>query len=87
MAKKRTGFDFEQSLAELEALVTSMERGDLSLEDSLQGFERGVQLARACHAALADAEQKVRILLEKEGRETLEPLASGPTEDDDAAPL
>ena len=46
--KKSTGPGFEKSLQELEDLVAKMEQGDLSLEDSLQHFEKGVQLSRAC---------------------------------------
>ena len=53
MAKKRTDTpNFERSLQELEALVEKMEQGDLSLEDSLSHFERGVQLSRTCQQAL-----------------------------------
>jgi exodeoxyribonuclease VII small subunit len=55
--------DFEKSMAELEALVERLERGDLSLEESLKQFERGVILARSCQTALKAAEQKVEILL------------------------
>ncbi len=66
--------DFETALAELESLVEQMEQGDLSLDESLKQFERGVQLTRACQTALKDAEQKVQILLEKDGRTTLEPF-------------
>ncbi|HPY41094.1 MAG TPA: exodeoxyribonuclease VII small subunit [Thiolinea sp.] len=63
MAKKETTKpDFEQSLQELEALVLKMEAGDLSLEDSLKEFERGVQLTRQCQEALTVAEQRVKLL-------------------------
>ncbi|HKE44198.1 MAG TPA: exodeoxyribonuclease VII small subunit [Steroidobacteraceae bacterium] len=55
--------DFEQCMAELEALVERLERGDLPLEESLKQFERGVLLARSCQTALKAAEQKVEILL------------------------
>ncbi|MDT8387034.1 MAG: exodeoxyribonuclease VII small subunit [Thiogranum sp.] len=68
--------DFETALAELEALVEKMEQGDMSLDDSLQQFERGVQLTRSCQQALQAAEQKVQLLLEKNGQEALEPLDS-----------
>ncbi len=70
--------DFEAALAELEALVEKMEQGELSLEESLAQFERGVQLTRSCQQALQAAEQKVQILLEKDGKAGLEPF------DDDA---
>ena len=64
--------DFETALAELEALVEKLEQGDLSLDESLQQFERGVQLTRSCQQALKQAEQKVQILLEKDGEQSLE---------------
>lgn len=72
MPRKDNTFNFEKSLQELEALVEKMEGGDLSLEDSLKCFERGVTLTRDCQKALAEAEQKVRILLKNEGKESLE---------------
>ena len=77
MSRKRTTPpDFEQALAELETLVEKMEQGDLSLEESLQSFERGIQLTRNCQQALQAAEQKVQILLEKDGGAQLEDFAS-----------
>ncbi|HRJ51166.1 MAG TPA: exodeoxyribonuclease VII small subunit [Candidatus Thiothrix moscowensis] len=54
--------DFETAMAELEALVQRMESGDLSLEDSLREFERGVQLTRICQDVLKVAEQRVKLL-------------------------
>lgn len=60
--------DFEQSLKELEEIVERMERGDASLEESLQQFERGIALTRACQQALKAAEQKVDILIEENGK-------------------
>lgn len=74
MTKKKSAPSFEESLAELEKLVEHMEKGDISLEESLQCFERGVMLTRTCQKALQEAEQKVRILLEKNGQQTLEPF-------------
>jgi len=53
-----------------------MEQGDLSLEQSLQHFERGVQLTRACQQALKEAEQKVETLLQKNGQEEIVPFDS-----------
>lgn len=61
------GAAFEAALAELEGIVEALEQGDLSLDESLQRFERGVQLTRACQTALKNAEQKVEILLRKTG--------------------
>ena len=60
--------DFESSLDELEGLVERMEQGDNSLEDSLKDFERGIELTRNCQTALNEAEQKVQILLQKDGK-------------------
>lgn len=57
--------DFEKSLAELEQIVERLERGDLSLDESLQQFERGVQLTKSCQTALKQAEHKVEVLLRK----------------------
>jgi exodeoxyribonuclease VII small subunit len=72
--------DFEQSLAELEALVAKLEQGDVPLEDALKTFERGVALTRQCQTALRTAQQKVEILLARDGGETVESFAD---EDDD----
>ena len=80
MAKKQQqAAPFEQSLKELETLVEKMEQGDLSLEESLQHFERGVQLTRACQQALKEAEQKVETLLIKNGQEEVVPFDSEDT--------
>ena len=72
--KDNDGLDFEQALAELEALVARMEKGDLPLEDALKSFERGIELTRMCQTALKDAEQKVQILVERDGKQSLEPF-------------
>lgn len=63
--KKEQTASFEESLSELEALVERMEGGDLSLEESLQAFERGIALTKTCQQALQAAEQKVEILTAK----------------------
>ncbi len=55
--------DFEASLEQLESLVQSMEDGELSLEQSLEAFEKGIRLTRECQKALQEAEQKVQYLL------------------------
>jgi exodeoxyribonuclease VII small subunit len=67
-------FQFETALNELDQLVEKMEQGDLTLEESLQSFERGVGLARACQDALKTAEQKVQILVKNNGKSTLVPF-------------
>lgn len=53
---------FETSLDELEQLVQNMEKGELSLDDSLAAYERGVGLYRQCQTALEQAELRVRLL-------------------------
>ena len=54
--------DFEKSLQELEEIVGKMEQGQLSLEQSLDAFESGVQLTKQCQATLKSAQQRVSIL-------------------------
>ncbi len=71
MATKRSKLNFEATLAELEALVSRMEQGDISLEESLHLYERGIKLSRICQEALRSAEQKVQILQEKQGQEQI----------------
>lgn len=66
MARK-TSINFEKSLAELEQLVEDMEDGELSLEDALKHFEKGIALATGCQKALQQAEQKVEQLVDKNG--------------------
>jgi exodeoxyribonuclease VII small subunit len=75
MPKKKTIPSFEDALAELEQTVNRLERGDLSLEESLEAFERGVGLTRLCQKSLQEAEQKVQILIEKNGSQVLESFA------------
>ena len=77
--------DFEQSLAELEALVAKLEQGDVPLEDALKTFERGVALTRQCQTALRTAQQKVEVLLARNGDESVEPFADDEDDDDDNA--
>lgn len=68
MANKKTdSFNFEQALENLEELVTAMEEGELSLEESLQAFEKGIKLTRECQSALKKAEQKVQVLINEDG--------------------
>ena len=71
---KKNPLSFEQALAELEHLVATMEQGELSLEESLKSFERGVELTRTCQQALKEAEQKIEILTQKSSDAELEPF-------------
>lgn len=69
---------FEQSLDALEQLVERMERGEMSLEDSLAAYERGVGLYRRCQQALEAAELRVRLLSDPEQPASGEPFAPLP---------
>jgi exodeoxyribonuclease VII small subunit len=55
---------FEQQMAELEQVVERLERGDLTLEENVALYERGVMLSRACKQQIADAERRVQVLQE-----------------------
>lgn len=66
--------EFENSLNELEALVERMEGGDLSLDESLKSFERGISLFRRCQGTLEQAELRVRLLLDPEDPDSARPL-------------
>lgn len=70
------GINFEDAMAELEKLVAQMEEGDLSLDESLQAFERGVMLTRQCQQALSQAELRVQALTDTDTLIDLDPDAS-----------
>lgn len=74
--KKAESLTFEQSMQELEELVSKMEQGELPLEDALKSFERGIQLARHSQKQLKEAEQKVQILTSQNGQQTLDVFES-----------
>jgi exodeoxyribonuclease VII small subunit len=65
---------FESSLDELEKVVKQLEAGDLSLERSIELFERGVTLSDACRKQLEDAETRVEMLIRRDGKITAEPF-------------
>ncbi|TMM46015.1 exodeoxyribonuclease VII small subunit [Colwellia ponticola] len=68
MAKKKLeNLSFEESLHELDTIVQSLEQGDLSLEESMALFERGLNLSQLSQVKLQTAEQKVQLLLDKNG--------------------
>ncbi len=71
--------DFEQSLDALEHLVEKMEQGQMSLEDSLAAYERGVGLYRRCQQALEQAELRVRLLSDPEQPDSAEPFGDVPS--------
>jgi len=58
--------NFEEAMLELEQIVSKLEKGDVSLEDSITNFQQGIELSRYCAAKLDDAEKKISILLQDE---------------------
>ncbi len=73
--------NFEASLDLLEQLVEKMEHGEMSLEDSLAAYERGVGLYRRCQQALEQAELRVRLLSDPQQPERAEPFPGRATDD------
>jgi len=69
--KKPSLKNFEHKLEELEDLVENLESGDLDLEEALTQFEKGIKMTRECQQALNAAEQRVKILVEKDGEDQL----------------
>jgi exodeoxyribonuclease VII small subunit len=65
---------FETSMDELEKVVRELEGGDLSLDRSLELFERGMNLSGACRKQLEEAETRVEMLIRKDGKITAEPF-------------
>jgi len=59
-------FDFNKGLTELEQIVKQMDSADLSLDESLKLFEKGVSLTKLCQRALQDAEAKISLLIDDE---------------------
>jgi exodeoxyribonuclease VII small subunit len=75
MSKKtEAGPDFEKTLAELEKLVSNLEEGDLSLNESLSGFKRGIELTQQCQAVLDNAQQTVEQLTDNDDQDSLKPF-------------
>jgi exodeoxyribonuclease VII small subunit len=78
--QKQATPDFEAALAELEAIVQRLEQGEISLEESLRQYERGVALTRSCQQALQQAEEKIRVLAKGAGAELVERDFEAPDE-------
>lgn len=78
---KDDAVNLEKSLTEVTKLIEKMEHGDLSLEQSLETFEQGITLIKTCQKILTDAEQKVQMLIEKNGKAELAPYASEKNKD------
>ena len=66
--------EFEKTLAELEKLVVNLEKGDLSLDESLSGFKHGIELTQQCQAVLDNAQQTVEQLLNNDDQSSLKPF-------------
>ncbi len=80
-AKETTNQSFEQAVGELEQIIVALEQGELPLEDALKQFERAVTLSRISQEKLQSAEQKVRLLLQKQGTEQLVEIPNDNQED------
>ncbi|RTR32805.1 exodeoxyribonuclease VII small subunit [Shewanella canadensis] len=76
MAKKPENLTFEESLCELERIVSDLEQGDVSLDDALKQFERGIKLVRNSQGKLEQAQQKVAILLQEDENASLATYAT-----------
>lgn len=76
---------FGEALGELEGIVSTLESGQLELEESLTRYERGVALLRALQAKLADAQQKVTVLIGELETEASEADARSAAADEDAS--
>ncbi len=66
--------DFEKALAELERLVRKLESGELTLDESLSEFKKGVELTRLCQSVLDQAQQSVNQLLDIEDESSAQPF-------------
>ena len=75
-SKKPENMSFEDAMTELQTIVQNMENGQLTLEDSLKHFERGVGLVASTQNKLKQAEQKVQILMQQgQNQQTLQPFS------------
>lgn len=71
--------NFEKSITELENIVKTLEGGNLSLDEMVQYFEKGIKLSAECNKLLDEAESKINVLVKKDGEITKQDFA--PTED------
>lgn len=65
MTSTKTPIQFEQALSDLDQTVEALERGDLSLEEALKTYEKGVQLVQHCQKSLQEAENRVKAISEQ----------------------
>ena len=71
--------NFEDTMKELEVIATQLERGDLNLDESVEKFEKGMELSKRCSKILENAEKKIMILINN-GEELKEEKFETPTE-------
>ena len=67
MAKSKTKLTFEQALAKLEEIVSQIEEGEISLEDSIDKYGEGIKLITQCRTILDSAEKKIQMLVKDSG--------------------
>lgn len=61
--------NFEDTMKELQDVVDKLEKGNLTLDDSLDEFQKGIRLSKLCSKKLDDIEKKITILVEKQNGE------------------
>lgn len=71
--------NFEKSITELENIVKTLESGNLSLDEMIKNFERGIKLSADCNKLLDEAENKINVLIKKDGEITKQEFV--PSED------
>ncbi len=84
--KKPDALSFEEALRRLEEIVARLESGEEDLDRMIDSFEEGVQLVRICNQRLDAIERRIEQLVQKEGRETVEPLPTSEDEPQDGPP-
>ena len=67
MEQKENKDNFEEKMGQLEKIVAELEKGDLSLETSVEKFEQGMKISKECSKMLEDTEKKITIILENNG--------------------
>ena len=84
MAKESLKQTYEAALEDIERIVEQLESGELSLEDSLAVFEKGVGLTKYCYQKLDEVEKKIELLVkDKDGKLRLKPFEELPGRDDE----
>jgi len=81
--KARNRFSFEKALKELEQIVEKLDSGELSLDEMLVQFEKGISLVRDCQKFLAQAKEKVEVLIQEQDKLKLEGQGEGEGEEDE----